>query len=388
MTAQQLVQKSMKKLTDLHGESYLRLKRILTPILTVVYIGFFISLYLSLVTIDEGTPAMYAALDAVFYVFCGLIVPALGATAFWIAVYVLRKKEYYRHFNKSKLNRRIKAFDVILFILMGLFCLMCLYPIVYVLAGSFNQGSDYSIGGVYFLPRVFTFENYRVVLSDTQMWWSYFVTIGRTVLGTATALIFTAAVAYAMSRPNLKFKPFFYWVNIITMFFSGGLIPYFLIIKTFGLYDNFLVYIIPSLYSVYNMIVLQSGFKSIDGEIHDAAVVDGAGELRIWWQIYMPLSKPVLATIVLWLAVGHWNSYFDTMIYTNSDELQTLQYFLLKAIQTSSMTEGMPPELMERLSAKTISLAAIVISIIPVLCFFPLVRKNFASGIMIGSLKG
>ena len=136
------------------------------------------------------------------------------------------------------------------------------------------------------------------------------------------------------------------------------------------------------------MIVLQSGFKSIDGEIHDAAVVDGAGELRIWWQIYMPLSKPILATIVLWLAVGHWNSYFDTMIYTNSENLQTLQYFLLKAIQTSSMTEGMPPELMERLSAKTISLAAIIISIIPVLCFFPLVRKNFASGIMIGSLKG
>lgn len=378
----------MSKLTDLHGEAYPRLKRVLTPVLAVVYAGFFVFLYLSLVTIDEGTEAMYKALDAVFYVFCALLVPALLATAFWIAVAVLRKKEYYRHFNKSKLNKRIRAFDVILFILMGLFCVMCLYPIIYVLAGSFNQGADYSRGGVYFLPRVFTFENYRVVLSDKQMWWSYFVTIGRTVIGSATALIFTSAVAYAMSRPNLKFKPFFYWVNIFTMFFSGGLIPYFLIIKTFGLYDNFLVYIIPSLYSVYNMIVLQSGFKSVDGEIHDAAVVDGAGELRIWLQIYMPLSKPVLATIVLWLAVGHWNSYFDTMIYTNSEELQTLQYFLLKAIQTSSMTEGMPPELMERLSAKTISLGAIIISIIPVLGFFPLIRKNFASGIMVGSLKG
>lgn len=388
MTMKQSIQKSMSKLTDLHGESYPRLKRILTPVLTVVYVGFFVFLYLSLVTIDEGTETMYKALDAVFYVFCALLVPALLATAFWIAVAVLRKKEYYRHFNKSKLNKRIGVFDVILFILMGLFCLMCLYPIIYVLAGSFNQGADYSRGGVYFLPRVFTFENYRVVLSDKQMWWSYFVTIGRTVIGSATALIFTSAVAYAMSRPNLKFKPFFYWVNIFTMFFSGGLIPYFLIIKTFGLYDNFLVYIIPSLYSVYNMIVLQSGFKSVDNEIHDAAVVDGAGEFRIWLQIYMPLSKPVLATILLWLAVGHWNSYFDTMIYTNSDELQTLQYFLLKAIQTSSMTEGMPPELMERLSAKTISLAAIIISIIPVLCFFPLIRKNFSSGIMVGSLKG
>ncbi len=388
MTVQESVRKSMKKLTDMYGESYLRMKRILLPILLVVYIGFFAFLYLSNVTIDEGTQTMYEALDAVFYVFCALLVPAVGATAFWIAVAVLRKKEYYRHFNKSKLNHRIRAFDVILFILMALFCVMCIFPIIYVLAGSFNQGADYSKGGVYLLPRVFTFENYRVVLEDTQMWWSYFVTIGRTVIGTATALVFTAIVAYAMSRPNLKFKPFFYWVNIFTMFFSGGLIPYFLIIKTVGLFDSFLVYIIPSLYSVYNMIVLQSGFKSVDNEIHDAAVVDGAGEFRIWWQIYMPLSKPVLATIVLWLAVGHWNSYFDTMLYTNSEDLQTLQYFLLKAIQTSSMTEGMPPELMERLSAKTVSLAAIIVSIIPVLCFFPLIRKNFASGIMVGSLKG
>lgn len=155
-----------------------------------------------------------------------------------------------------------------------------------------------------------------------------------------------------------------------------------------GLYDTFWVYIIPALYSVYNMIVIQSGFRSISADIHDAAMIDGAGEFRIYLQIYMPLSKPVLATIILWNAVGHWNSYFDTMIYTNSDELQTLQYYLLKAIQTSSMTEGMPPEMMERLSPQTLSLAAIILSIIPVFCFFPLVRKNFASGIMVGSLKG
>ena len=214
------------------------------------------------------------------------------------------------------------------------------------------------------------------------------VTIARTVIGTFASLVFTSIVAYAMSRPNLKFRRTFYWINLFTMFFGGGLVPYFLIIKTVGLYDTFWVYIIPALYSVYNMIVIQSGFRSISADIHDAAMIDGAGEFRIYLQIYMPLSKPVLATIILWNAVGHWNSYFDTMIYTNSDELQTLQYYLLKAIQTSSMTEGMPPEMMERLSPQTLSLAAIILSIIPVFCFFPLVRKNFASGIMVGSLKG
>lgn len=377
-----------KKLLDLRDDTYLHIRQIMLPVLVAVYIGFFLFLYLSHVSIDEGTDAMYATLDAIFYVFCGLLPVAVAGTAFLLMFYIWRKKEYYKRFNKTKLNRRVYPFDVILTVLMGLFCLLCLYPIIYVLVGSFNQGADYSIGGVYLLPRVFTFENYKVVVTDSALWHSYLVTIGRTVIGTAAALVFTSAVAYAMSRPNLKFKPFFYWVNIFTMFFSGGLIPYFLIIKSIGLYDSFWVYIIPSLYSVYNMIVIQSGFKSINSEIHDAAVVDGAGEFRIWWQIYMPLSKPVLATIVLWLAVGHWNSYFDTMLYTSSENLQTLQYFLLKAIQTSSLTEGMPAEMMERLSAKTISLAAIIISIIPVLCFFPLIRKNFASGIMIGSLKG
>ena len=237
-------------------------------------------------------------------------------------------------------------------------------------------------------PRLFTFENYRVVVQNSAFWHSYMVTIARTVIGTFASLVFTSIVAYAMSRPNLKFRRTFYWINLFTMFFGGGLVPYFLIIKTVGLYDTFWVYIIPALYSVYNMIVIQSGFRSISADIHDAAMIDGAGEFRIYLQIYMPLSKPVLATIILWNAVGHWNSYFDTMIYTNSDELQTLQYYLLKAIQTSSMTEGMPPEMMERLSPQTLSLAAIILSIIPVFCFFPLVRKNFASGIMVGSLKG
>lgn len=342
--------------------------------------------YVSRIPIDEGTEAMYRTLDTLAAIFLVFGILGVLAVAFVITTDVMRKKEFYKTHNRKKTH--IYAFDVINATLMALFCCCCIYPIIYVLAGSFNQGADYAVGGVYFLPRLFTFENYKVVLEDKAMWLSYLVTIGRTVIGTFTALIFTSVVAYAMSRPNLKGKRFFYWVNIFTMFFGGGLVPYFLIIKAIGLFDRFWVYIIPGLYSVYNMIVIQSGFKSIANEVHDSATVDGAGELRIYWQIYMPLNKAVLATVVLWLAVGHWNSYFDTMIYTDSENLQTLQYFLLKAIQTSTMTEGMPPEMMERISPKTISFAAIVISIIPVLCFFPLIRKNFATGIMIGSLKG
>ncbi len=378
----------MEKLTDLYSDAYFRFKKAIFLFVGAIVLGVLVFAYLANVQIDGGTEQTYRTLDVLFYIFCGLLPVAAAAVGFFLYVHAKRQKIWLSRFRKSKLNRRIRTFDVVLAVVIGIFCVLCIYPIIYVLAGSFNQGADYSIGGVWFLPRVFTFENYAVVLQDGDFWMSYGITIARTLLGTATALIYTAIVAYAMSRPNLKFRRVFYWINIFTMFFSGGLVPYFLIIKSIGLYDTFWVYIIPGLYSVYNMIVLQSGFKSISSDIHDAALIDGAGEFRIWWQIYMPLSKPVLATIVLWVAVGHWNSYFDTMIYTNSEELQSLQYFLLKAIQTSSMTEGMPPEMMERLSSQTLSLAAIILSIIPVFCFFPLIRKNFASGIMVGSLKG
>ena len=378
----------MEKLTDLYSDAYFRFKKAIFLFVGAIVLGVLVFAYLANVQIDGGTEQTYRTLDVLFYIFCGLLPVAAAAVGFFLYVHAKRQKIWLSRFRKSKLNRRIRTFDVVLAVVIGIFCVLCIYPIIYVLAGSFNQGADYSIGGVWFLPRVFTFENYAVVLQDGDFWMSYGITIARTLLGTATALIYTAIVAYAMSRPNLKFRRVFYWINIFTMFFSGGLVPYFLIIKSIGLYDTFWVYIIPGLYSVYNMIVLQSGFKSISSDIHDAALIDGAGEFRIWWQIYMPLSKPVLATIVLWVAVGHWNSYFDTMIYTISEELQSLQYFLLKAIQTSSMTEGMPPEMMERLSSQTLSLAAIILSIIPVFCFFPLIRKNFASGIMVGSLKG
>ncbi len=355
-------------------------------ILSLVSTLFF--LYTLNIEIDEGSPKLDLTLTRLLWIslliFIGVTIPTVILGIKRYRAFKVRTS----HFQKSKLNKQFKTFDALNYTLMTLFMILCIYPIIYVLAGSFNQGADYAAGGIYFLPRVFTFENYKVVLTNQGLWQGYWVTISRTVIGTLSALIYTSIVAYAMSRPNLKFKKTFYWINIFTMFFSGGLIPFFLIIRSIGLYDHFLVYIIPALYSVYHMIIFSAFFRTISDELHEAALVDGANEFRIYWQIYMPLSKPVIATIALWLAIGHWNAYFDTMIFTNSKELQTLQYFLLKAIQTATLTEGMPAEMMLRLSPKTISLAAIIISMIPVLFFFPFVRKNFQSGIMIGSLKG
>ena len=279
--------------------------------------------------------------------------------------------------------------DFIIWFVLGLFALIALYPFIYVLAGSFNDGMDYSAGGIWLFPREVTLANYSVVLMDDDFWHAFGNTVLITAVGTVCALLFTSVVAYAMSRRELRLRNFFQIANLFTMFFSGGLIPYFMIIVLLGLYDNFLVYIIPSIYSVYNMIIIQNFFKGLPEELREAAIIDGASELKIWWTIYMPLSKPVLATVALWLATGFWNSYFSTMVYTRVGDLETLQYFLMKMIKEARVdTGGMDPSLIEQTTSATISFAAIVIATIPILLVYPFIQKYFAKGIMIGSLKG
>ena len=286
---------------------------------------------------------------------------------------------------KNKMN----AFDWINYAILGLFALITLYPFIYVLAGSFNDGMDYAGGGVWLFPRKITLANYTVVMKDVAFWRAFLTTVSVTLIGAVSALLMTSAVAYAMSRKELRFHAVFQWINLFAMFFSGGLIPYFLIINMLGLYDNYLVYIIPSLYSVYNMIIIQSFFKSIPEELREAAVIDGAGELRIWLTIYMPLSKPVLATVSLWLATGFWNSYFNTMVYTRGGDLASLQYHLMKMIKQAKVdTGGMDPSLIEQTTSQTISFAAIIIATLPIVCVYPFIQKHFAKGVMIGSLKG
>lgn len=266
-----------------------------------------------------------------------------------------------------------------------------LYPLWYVLIGSFNEGLDYLSGGVYFIPRKFVIDNYLLICSDIALWRAYLVTILRTIVGTFVAIMFTSFVSYGMSRKELPLKNFFYWANIFTMFFSGGLVPFFLIIKYLGLYNNYLLYVIPCAYSVYNMIVISNFFRNISEEIHESAVIDGANEFLIYLKIYMPLSKPVIATVTLWVALGHWNSYFDTMVFTNKKEMWTLQFYLLKMINSASVPSGgitIPSEIYERITPQSVTYAAIIISVLPVIFVYPFLSKYFDKGIMMGSLKG
>ncbi len=280
--------------------------------------------------------------------------------------------------------------DVLILAVLILFSFCCLYPIWYVLVGSFNEGIDYTAGGVYFWPRVFSLDNYALVVTDIRIWKGYLVTIGRTVIGTLLHLFFTSLVAYGMGRRELPCKKFFNFVNIFTMFFGGGLIPYFLVLKILGFLNTFWVYVIPCMYSVYNMIVIRTFIAGLPEDLHESAVMDGAGEFRIYFMIILPLIKPVLATVALWTIVWHWNSYLDSMYYVTNSDLYSLQYVLMRIINESSTPTGsnLPPDVFERMNPKTVSLAAIIVSTLPVLAAYPFLQKYFANGVMVGSLKG
>ncbi|MBS1400453.1 MAG: carbohydrate ABC transporter permease [Clostridia bacterium] len=284
--------------------------------------------------------------------------------------------------------RKIKkytAFDYINMIFLTLFGVVTIYPFYYVVIGAFSNGQTYMSGGVFFAVRGFTLDNFKAIIGDSTLWTAFRNSALRTAAGVASGLLFTSLVAYAMGSPHLRCKALYQNLYIFTMFFSGGTIPFYLLIRVLGLYNSFWVYIVPALFSVYNMIVISNFFRGIPDGLREAAEIEGAGEITIWWTIYMPLSKAVLATVGLWLAVNHWNSYMGTMLYTDADSSTiTLQYYLKQIINSAASISGD----YETVTTKTVAYAAIVIATIPILCVYPAVQKHFTKGVLVGSLKG
>ena len=289
---------------------------------------------------------------------------------------------------KKPHKRRIKmgVADIIVYACLIFFAFITFYQIWYVIIGSFSNGQTYASGGVYFIPRDFTLKNYEMIINDRKFWIAYRNTILRTLVGVSTALIFTSLVSYAMTSKHLRCRKLYYSIFIFTLFFSGGIIPNYLLYRILGLYDTFLLYIIPALFSVYNMIIISNFYKGIPMELYEAAEMDGGTEIQIWWKVYMPLSKPVLATVALWLAVNHWNSYMGTMLYTKAgDNTNTLQFYLKHLInEAASATSA---EYVEYVSAKTVSYAGIVVALIPIMAVYPFLQRHYTKGIMTGSVK-
>lgn len=278
---------------------------------------------------------------------------------------------------KRRHKRKITFADAIVLAILILTAIIAIYPFFYTIIGSFSNGKDFSKGGVWLYPRVFTLDNHKLILTDSRFWVALRNTVIRTVVGTIASLLVTSLVAYAMSHPKLPCKKFFRTFMIVSMYFSGGIVPFFVLVRLIGLYDNFLVYILPSLYSVYNMIVISNFFKNVDEGIREAARIDGANEFQIWFRIYLPISIPVMVTVGMWIAVAHWNSYLPTLLYTNRDEsMWTLQYYILSIVKDASLPDG-AGAMSETITGQTISFAAMVLSMLPIALIYPIFNKKF-----------
>ncbi len=251
-------------------------------------------------------------------------------------------------------------------------------------------------GGLLLYPPELTFDNYMKVLASKFIWNGYRNTLIRTVAGTSIQLLFTALGAYAMSKKYFPHRTFYMFLIVFTMFFSGGLIPSYLLVKDLGLIDHYSAMILPGLVSAYNLVIMRNYFQAMPEEIEESCQIDGAGRFRIFFSIVLPLSTPILATVALWLAVGHWNSWFDVLLYIQDEEKFVLQIVLRRIILTGTQqmmdltaANGSTTFQEETLSSpEGLKAASIFVATIPILCVYPFIQKYFVQGIMIGSLKG
>ncbi len=293
---------------------------------------------------------------------------------------------------KVKKSGADKIFDVVLYVLSGLIFLLVLYPLYFVVIASFSDPSAVAGGQVWLLPKGFTLDGYEEILRHSEIWIGYRNTIIYTLLGTAVGMVVNILAAYALSRRDLVGRKFFMMLFIITMFFNGGLIPTFLTIKDFHLYNTWAVMIVPFAVSTYNIIVARTFFENnIPEELNDAARIDGCGNLHYFFKIVLPLSKAILAVIGLWTAVGMWNSYFNALIYLKDADKYPLQLILRNILITSNMQmsfgSGEAMQIALRLSS-LMRYSVIIVSTLPIMCFYPFVQKYFNQGVMIGAVKG
>lgn len=293
---------------------------------------------------------------------------------------------------KIKRSKRDIIFDVIVYGLASIVLLLVLYPIYFVVIASFSDPYAVSNGQVWILPKGFTLDGYTEILKHKEIWTGYANTIMYTLVGTFIGLAINIPAAYALSRKDLVGKKFLMLMFVFTMFFNGGLIPTFLTIKDFNLYNTFAVMVLPFSVSVFNIIVARTFFQnSIPDELWDAAQIDGCGNLRYFFQIVLPLSKSIIAVIGLWIAVGMWNSYFNALIYIKDSSMYPLQLILRNILIVNStqgaMGSGEAAEIAQRLS-NLMRYSVIIVSTVPIMCIYPFVQKYFNKGVMIGAVKG
>lgn len=280
-------------------------------------------------------------------------------------------------------------FQVFLIIFISILCVTSIYPFIHMASISFSSPVEANRWGFHLYPKDIDLFAWKQVLSQQKIWIGFGNSVFRTVVGTALTLIAMSLCAYPLSRKYLPHRNVYTMFILITMFFGGGLIPTYLLIKDLGLMNSIWVYIIPGLIPTFSMLVLRNFFMSISEELIDSAKIDGANDMRILFGIVLPLSKPVLATLALWSAVGHWNAWFDALLFIQDQKKLVLQHFLREIVITNSDAETFGRSAISNLKYEhSIRAATIMFTALPILIVYPFLQKYFVKGTMIGSLKG
>lgn len=294
---------------------------------------------------------------------------------------------------KIKKSIGSKSFDVFNILLMIVLALVTLYPCYYVLVASVSDPSKFYDGSALVLwPRGLGFGGYEAVLKNNALWVSYRNTIIYVVLGTILSVLMTTSAAYSLSRKRLKGRNIVMLLITFTMYFSGGMIPTYIVVRNLGIINTPLAMILPNAVIVYNLIITLSYFRSIPDSLEEAARIDGAGALKTFWKIMLPLAAPIVAVISLYYAVGIWNDYMSGLLYITKPELKPLQMvlrdILLQEGGAASAGSGDVAAVEEAAYAANIRYATIVVSTVPILCIYPFIQRYFIKGVMIGAVKG
>lgn len=292
--------------------------------------------------------------------------------------------------NAIKIRRKkIDAFNVINTVVLLVAAFITLYPMYYILITSISSGKAIASGTVTFFPREFNLEAYKMVFKNQDIWRSYLNTILYTGVGTLINIVFTAMCAFPLSRKNFYGRKFFTFIITLTMFISGGMIPLYLVVNQLGLIDTMWAIVLPPAISTYNMIIMRTFFTGIPDSLQESAYLDGANDIQILAKIILPLSKPIMATMTLFYGVQHWNSFFSAILYLNTKEKYPVQVILRDIVIAGEFSEqGGDVSQNLNIISTNYKYAVIIISVLPILCIYPLLQKHFAKGVMIGAVKG
>lgn len=308
------------------------------------------------------------------------------------------ERKYARtHKRQYKLTFGDISFNVINYLVFGLFTISCMFPFYYLFINTISINEYVTKGLVNFWPKGFTFDNYVALWNNVPaIKQAFVVSIARTLIGTALMVAASGFVGYLVTKKEMWHRKFFYRFMVITMYFNAGIIPWYLNMSMLGLTDNFLAYIIPGIVAPYNIILVKTYIESIPAELEESAFMDGAGFMTIFRKIIWPLSKPILATIAIFGAVGHWNSFTDSLILMQGNtSLFTLQHRLWTYLSTANNLEGLMKDQStasivstNALTAKIIKYTVSMVSVIPILMVYPFMMRYFEKGIMLGAVKG